>query len=160
MLDEPSLGLAPVVVENVLEALEKVIQRNISILLVEQIVFHAIDLANRCYLLEKGRLALERTHEEFERNEKIEKYIFRKTFESDLPTEVVWRLKAEFSQGSGSAGLLPDYFEQHVDDVEFNAAQASHSMIRSKEEYYYFKIFKKYFGEGSAANTVGQWITL
>jgi len=73
MLDEPSLGLAPVVVETVFETLERIIQQNISILLVEQSVFHAIDLANRCYLLENGRVTLEGTQEEFERNEKIKK---------------------------------------------------------------------------------------
>jgi len=73
MLDEPSLGLAPVIVEAVFETLEKIIQQNISILLVEQNVFHAIDLANRCYLLENGRVTLEGTQEEFEQNEKIKK---------------------------------------------------------------------------------------
>ncbi|MEJ2116591.1 MAG: asparagine synthase-related protein [Alphaproteobacteria bacterium] len=53
-----------------------------------------------------------------EGDEKVEKWIFRKTFESDLPDSVVWRLKAEFSQGSGSAGLLPGHFEQVVDDAQ------------------------------------------
>ena len=93
-------------------------------------------------------------------DQKIEKWIFRKAFESDLPTEIVWRLKAEFSEGSGSAGVLPSYFEQAVDDEELSAIQATHSMIRSKEEYYYFKVFTKYFGEGHSVDTVGQWITL
>ena len=93
-------------------------------------------------------------------DQKIEKWIFRKAFESDLPTEIVWRLKAEFSEGSGSAGVLPSYFEQTVDDEELSAIQATHSMIRSKEEYYYFKVFTKYFGEGHSVDTVGQWITL
>jgi branched-chain amino acid transport system ATP-binding protein len=60
-------------VETVFETLEKIIQQNISILLVEQNVFHAIDLANRCYLLENGRVTLEGTQEEFEQNEKIKK---------------------------------------------------------------------------------------
>jgi len=71
MLDEPSLGLAPVVVDMVFETLGKILQQNISILLVEQNVFHAIDLANRCYLLENGRVTLEGTQAEFEQNEKI-----------------------------------------------------------------------------------------
>lgn len=72
----------------------------------------------------------------------------------------LWRLKAEFSQGSGSAGVLPDYFEQAIDDAEFKAAREAHSVIRSKEEYYYFKIFGRHFGDGHAADTVGQWISL
>ncbi len=73
MLDEPSLGLAPVIVDTVFETLEKIIQQNISILLVEQNVFHAIDLANRCYLLENGRVTLEGTQAEFAHDEKIKK---------------------------------------------------------------------------------------
>jgi asparagine synthase (glutamine-hydrolysing) len=92
--------------------------------------------------------------------EKIEKWIFRKAFEADLPAEIVWRLKAEFSQGAGSAGVLPDYFAEVVEDEELRAAQVDHGMIRSKEEYYYFKIFTKYFGDGHSVKTVGQWITL
>ena len=56
--------------------------------------------------------------------------------------------------------MLPSYLEQAVDDEALSAAQATHSMIRSKEEYYYFKIFTKHFGEGHSVDTVGQWITL
>ena len=49
-------------------------------------------------------------------DQKIEKWIFRKAFESFLPQEVTWRLKQEFSQGSGSADILPSYFEEMIDD--------------------------------------------
>lgn len=73
MLDEPSLGLAPVLVETVFEKLEKIKQQDISILLVEQNIFDAIDLSNRCYLLENGRITLEGTSKEFEQNDKIKK---------------------------------------------------------------------------------------
>jgi branched-chain amino acid transport system ATP-binding protein len=73
MLDEPSLGLAPVLVESVFEKLEKIKQQNISILLVEQNIFDAIDLSNRCYLLENGRITLEGTSKDFEQNDKIKK---------------------------------------------------------------------------------------
>ena len=71
MLDEPSLGLAPVIIDTVFETLEKIKEQNISILLVEQNVFHAIELANRCYLLENGQITLEGTKKEFEENPKI-----------------------------------------------------------------------------------------
>lgn len=71
MLDEPSLGLAPVLVDSLFETLEKIKEQGISILLVEQNVFHATELANRCYLLENGRVTLEGTKEEFEENQKI-----------------------------------------------------------------------------------------
>ena len=91
---------------------------------------------------------------------KIEKWIFRKAFESMLPEKIVWRLKQEFSQGSGSAGLLPAYFEDVIPDSELAEAQATHPIIRSKEELYYFRIFSERFGAGKAMETVGQWISL
>jgi asparagine synthase (glutamine-hydrolysing) len=93
-------------------------------------------------------------------DQKIEKWIFRKAFENVLPKEIVWRLKQEFSQGSGTADVLPKYFEETIEDDELLAAQTSFPMIRSKEELHYFKIFKEHFGSGRAVETVGQWIRL
>ena len=90
----------------------------------------------------------------------MEKWIFRKAFESDLPTEIAWRLKQEFSQGSGSAGVLPGYFEKTVADDEFDNARAEYPVVRSKEEYYYFRIFTEHFGTDHAVKTVGQWVSL
>lgn len=95
-----------------------------------------------------------------EGEQKIEKWIFRKAFEPVLPENIVWRLKQEFSQGSGSADLLPGYFEDMVTDAELAEAQAGHPMIRSKEELYYFRIFTQHFSTDHAVKTVGQWITL
>ncbi len=92
--------------------------------------------------------------------EDMEKWVFRKAFENDLPDEIVWRLKQEFSQGSGSAGELPQYFEEKISDNEFEEARSKYSVIRSKEELYYFRIFTENFGEGKAVETVGQWLTL
>jgi len=71
MLDEPSLGLAPILVEVVFAALEKIIARGLSILLVEQNIFYAIDLASRCYLLENGMISLEGPRAEFAENPRI-----------------------------------------------------------------------------------------
>jgi asparagine synthase (glutamine-hydrolysing) len=92
--------------------------------------------------------------------DKIEKWIFRKAFEHALPTSIVWRLKQEFSQGSGAAAVLPEYFENVVTDAEFEEARAKHPIIRSKEEFYYFRIFKGHFGAPLAVETVGQWVSL
>jgi len=91
---------------------------------------------------------------------KMEKWIFRKAYEHLLPREVVWRLKQEFSQGSGSAATLPDHFEKIVSDSDFKEAQKRFPLIRSKEECYYFDIFTKHFGSGRAVDTVGQWLSL
>jgi branched-chain amino acid transport system ATP-binding protein len=71
MLDEPSLGLAPILVEAVFATVEKIIAQGPSILLVEQNIFYAIDLASRCYLLENGRISLEGPRGEFTENPKI-----------------------------------------------------------------------------------------
>ncbi|MGD2080486.1 MAG: asparagine synthase-related protein [Nitrospirota bacterium] len=95
-----------------------------------------------------------------EGGQKMEKWIFRKAFENDLPQEVVWRLKQEFSQGSGSAGVLPGYFEEAVSDAEFDKARAEHPILRSKEEFFYHRIFTERFGSGHAVETVGQWPSL
>lgn len=73
MLDEPSLGLAPVLADSLFETLGDIKKQGISLLLVEQNVFHATELANRCYLLENGRVALEANKEEFQENPKIKK---------------------------------------------------------------------------------------
>jgi asparagine synthase (glutamine-hydrolysing) len=91
---------------------------------------------------------------------KIEKWIFRKAFETSLPESVVWRMKEEFSQGSGSASVLPEYFEGIISDEELVTAQAEYAMVRSKEELYYFRIFTQRFGAGNAVKTVGQWVCL
>ena len=93
-------------------------------------------------------------------NQKIEKWIFRKAYEDVLPNEIVWRLKQEFSQGSGSADVLPKYFDGMITDQELKEAQGSYPMVRSKEELYYFKIFIEHFGTGRAVETVGQWVSL
>jgi len=71
MLDEPSLGLAPILVDTVFAALEKIIGQGLSILLVEQNIFYAIDLASRCYLLENGMISLEGPRAEFAENPRI-----------------------------------------------------------------------------------------
>ena len=90
-------------------------------------------------------------------DEKIEKWIFRKAFEPFLPEIITRRLKQEFSQGSGSAALLPDYFETSISDDELAEAQAKYPLVRSKEELYYFQLFTDNFGDGLAVETVGQW---
>jgi asparagine synthase (glutamine-hydrolysing) len=90
-------------------------------------------------------------------DEKIEKWIFREAFRPFLPEIITRRLKQEFSQGSGSAALLPSYFENLIGDDELSKAQSKYSIIRSKEELYYFRIFTDHFGDGRAVDTVGQW---
>jgi len=56
MLDEPSFGLAPILVEHMFEMIEKINQQGVTILLVEQNIQSALELADRAYLLENGRI--------------------------------------------------------------------------------------------------------
>jgi branched-chain amino acid transport system ATP-binding protein len=59
MLDEPSLGLAPVMVKAIFENLSRINAQGMTILLVEQNVLRSLQLAHRGYVLENGRIALE-----------------------------------------------------------------------------------------------------
>jgi branched-chain amino acid transport system ATP-binding protein len=59
LIDEPSNGLAPMVVSEVFELLKSLHKEGITILLVEQNVRQTLNIANRAYVLENGRLALE-----------------------------------------------------------------------------------------------------
>ena len=56
MLDEPSFGLAPILVEHMFETIEKINQQGVTILLVEQNVQASLELAHRAYLLENGQI--------------------------------------------------------------------------------------------------------
>jgi branched-chain amino acid transport system ATP-binding protein len=59
MLDEPSLGLAPLLVREIFRTVREINQQGTAILLVEQNVFNALDMANRGYVLENGRIVLQ-----------------------------------------------------------------------------------------------------
>ncbi|HPK86835.1 MAG TPA: ABC transporter ATP-binding protein, partial [Atribacterota bacterium] len=56
MLDEPSLGLAPNLTEEVFSKIKEINQAGITILLVEQNAFKALEIANRAYVLENGQI--------------------------------------------------------------------------------------------------------
>jgi branched-chain amino acid transport system ATP-binding protein len=58
MLDEPSLGLSPLLVETIFEIIQKISQQGTSLLVIEQNVFHALGISHRAYVLEDGAVAL------------------------------------------------------------------------------------------------------
>ncbi len=64
MLDEPSLGLAPIVVNEVFDLLGRIHRAGMTILLVEQNVHQTLEIADRAYVLENGKIALEGTGRE------------------------------------------------------------------------------------------------
>lgn len=59
MLDEPSFGLAPILVQHMFEMIQKINQQGVTILLVEQNVQIALEMSHRAYLLENGRIVQE-----------------------------------------------------------------------------------------------------
>jgi branched-chain amino acid transport system ATP-binding protein len=64
LMDEPSLGLAPVVVDGVFDAIGDINRKGVSVLLVEQNVQRALEISDRAYLLSEGRIALSGTARE------------------------------------------------------------------------------------------------
>jgi len=65
MLDEPGEGLAPVIVDEIIETCKKIRQSGVPILLVEQSVDVCMELGDRHYILEEGRIVYEGTRDEF-----------------------------------------------------------------------------------------------
>jgi branched-chain amino acid transport system ATP-binding protein len=76
LLDEPSEGLAPVVVENLQEIFEDLVEEDVTILLSEQNVPFALGLTDRCYIIDKGKIVYEGTVEEIkERDDLLDEYL-------------------------------------------------------------------------------------
>jgi branched-chain amino acid transport system ATP-binding protein len=73
MLDEPSLGLAPILVERIFEIVREINHQGTSILLVEQNALIALAVAKRGYVLETGRVALHDTAEALRKDEQVRK---------------------------------------------------------------------------------------
>jgi len=71
LLDEPSVGLGPLVVRKIFEAIEKVHQEGVTVLLVEQNVNEALALANRAYVLENGKIVMEGEGRELLKNDYV-----------------------------------------------------------------------------------------
>ena len=59
MLDEPSLGLAPILIKSIFETVRKIADQGTTVLLVEQDVKHSLSLSDRGYVLEHGRVVME-----------------------------------------------------------------------------------------------------
>ena len=59
MFDEPSFGLAPLFVSEVFQVIRSLRDQGITVLLIEQSVRHALEIADRAYVLENGRIVLE-----------------------------------------------------------------------------------------------------
>ncbi len=73
LLDEPSLGLAPLVVKQVFEVIERINKAGTTVLLAEQNAYAALRIASRAYVIEGGRIVMEGSREELLNNEAVRK---------------------------------------------------------------------------------------
>ena len=73
MFDEPSYGLAPIMVKELFKFIKILNERGITILLVEQNIRHALEVADQAYLLENGRIVMQGTRDIFLNNDHIKK---------------------------------------------------------------------------------------
>jgi branched-chain amino acid transport system ATP-binding protein len=73
LLDEPSLGLAPIFVERIFEIIGQINEQGTSILLVEQNALMALDAAHRGYVMETGRIVLQDEAQALKTNEQVRK---------------------------------------------------------------------------------------
>lgn len=72
-LDEPSMGLAPIVVEEIFRTIKRINQEGVTVLLVEQKATMALRIANRAFVLETGKVVLGGTREDLVQNQMIRK---------------------------------------------------------------------------------------
>jgi branched-chain amino acid transport system ATP-binding protein len=73
LLDEPSLGLAPIIVSEIARTIRELASRGLTIVLVEQNAAMALELADRAYLLESGHVSLQGTAAELQRTDVVRK---------------------------------------------------------------------------------------
>jgi branched-chain amino acid transport system ATP-binding protein len=76
LIDEMSLGLAPIVVDEIFKALHSIRERGITVLFVEQNVNRTLQEADRAYILETGRVVMSGTAVELRDNEDVKKAYF------------------------------------------------------------------------------------
>ena len=73
ILDEPSIGLSPIMTQNVLEAVKKINEKGVTVLIAEQNVNEVLKIASRAYVMEQGKIVLSGTSQEILNNEYLMK---------------------------------------------------------------------------------------
>jgi branched-chain amino acid transport system ATP-binding protein len=74
MLDEPSLGVAPKLIDEIYEKIHALKRLGLTVLLVEQNTSYALELADRAYVLENGQVAMEGTAADLSTSDHIRKF--------------------------------------------------------------------------------------
>lgn len=73
LMDEPSMGLAPLLVESIFDTIKQINQEGVTILLVEQNAQMALSIAHRGYVLQTGEIVLQDSAAELRENEMVQK---------------------------------------------------------------------------------------
>lgn len=73
LLDEPSMGLAPIIVQKIFETIVEVVKGGVTLLLVEQNARLALQTCQRAYVIDGGRIALEGQASDLLHNEQVQK---------------------------------------------------------------------------------------
>jgi len=73
LLDEPSMGLAPILVESIFETIQTINQEGTTVLLVEQNALMALSIAHRGYVIQTGKIVLQDKAEQLQQNEMVQK---------------------------------------------------------------------------------------
>ena len=71
LLDEPSMGLAPVIVQEVFAIIRRLKEAGITLLLVEQFAKSALEVADYAYVMERGKIAVEGVPAELQKDERV-----------------------------------------------------------------------------------------
>ena len=74
MLDEPSLGVAPILVDKIFATIRKINEEGVSVLLIEQRVRESLEIANRGYVMQTGKLVLEGSGDDLLSNDLMKKH--------------------------------------------------------------------------------------
>lgn len=91
---------------------------------------------------------------------RIEKWILRKAFEDMLPSDIVWRNKEQFDEGSGMVELLPEVLQRTAAGIDTDAYQSRFKAdrLRSSEECFYHRLLMEQFERPQAVlANVGRW---
>ena len=71
LLDEPSLGLAPIIIQQIFDIIEQLRDEGVTVFLVEQNANQALKIADRAYVLENGRVVMQGTGEQLLNDPKV-----------------------------------------------------------------------------------------
>jgi len=90
--------------------------------------------------------------------DRTEKWILRRAAEDVLPEDLVWRQKAKFAEGTGSADLVRREADRQLTDAEFTSLreEARPLALRTKEEAYCYRLFRERFPKEGALQCLGR----